>query len=152
MAESTSETPVAKFTQYGATPQPYFDDVPYHYEEELKNFAGTGVTNKQLRLEKILGKAREQRNLVLFSSSSGHVKGLDLIDPGRHLNGALYAIRDYGQVKTNNLYCIADLSGLKKACGIPSDKHAIIPDVSKTYFPNDEVGWDLIVLPPEPQL
>jgi hypothetical protein len=151
VAESTSETPVAKFTEHGATPQPYFDDVPYDYAEELKNYEGTGVTNKHLRLANILGKAREHGNLVLFSSSPNHVKGLDLIDPGRHLSGALYAIRNYGQVVSNSLYSIADLSGLKKAYGGDYDEHAPIPDVSKSYFPNNEAGWDLLVLPAEPQ-
>jgi|GEM_PF-3065625 len=156
VSPDTQNAAVAHFNAYGASPQPYFPDVPYDYSEEICE-KKLELTSKQLRLCDLLRQAHEKGCLTLFYSSPVHVMGLEQVDPGgtyQNYDGEVvtilpnYIVRDY--TSPEGIYTQSDLWAPRNLDD-PIDEFAPLPEVSLTYG-DEQSSWELIILPPEPQV
>lgn len=151
-ATDETNTPIAHFSAFTGSPQPYFPEVDLVSDEEVRDVWKNTVTREQLRLADLLGQARSSQCNVLFYSDDDHVNGLDLVDPGASRNGLQYAeqyiARDDTFPVTDRLYRIEHLSGLNTD---QPDEISPLPEISRRYFPDKKTSWELLVFPPDPK-
>jgi hypothetical protein len=145
---------IAKFNAFGSSPQKYMPDITDEpYRERMPRMLERGITEKQLRLQELLAAASLRGCNVLFTnfhSEGEHVSGLELIDPGESKNDAAYVIRDWVKIKTGRVYSSGDLAGINQIFGGKVDEYTPLPERARTYFPDNEASWELVILPPEP--
>jgi hypothetical protein len=155
MPESDSAA-IAKFNAFGASPQVYMPDVPYNYPDMGEYFVEGGVTPQQMRFVNILETARANGCNILFTNNKGefeHVSGLHMIDEGPEPEDAAYVIRDFVDIQNDQIYFPYDLAGIPQILGNrEAAEFTPLPTVQRSYFPEGQASYELIVVPPDPKL
>lgn len=151
----TDGAPVAKFNAYGASPQSYMPDAPYDFPDAESYFIEGGVTPQQLRFVKILEIARNNGCNILFTNKGEyeHVSALHLIDEGEEADTAAYVIRDFVDIQADKIYYPNWLAGIPQTLGNAEVSFfEPLPTVQRSYFPQGQASYELIILPADPKL
>ena len=146
---------IAKFNAFGASPQLYMPDAPYEYPDANEYFIKGGVTAQQLRFVKLLEIARDNRCNILFTNNDNyeHVSALHMIDEGEEPIYASYVIRNFVDIQKERLYYPYPLAGIPQTLGnSPVSDFTPLPTVQRSYFPDNQSSYELIIVPPDPKL
>lgn len=151
----TAMTTVAQYNAYDASEQSYCPDVAYDYSEQLKGYLGEhGVTNRQMRLRTLLLQTIKLDCLVVLQTpgvnNDLHAQALEVVDKGGRFGQAQCVVRNNTYLEDQTIYSVNSLSGMNLNGRNTVGSFAPIPEITRTYYPEDGTSWSLIILPPEP--
>lgn len=151
--KDNNKAAIAGYNAFGASEQPWCPDAEYEYDLESYVNLKHPLTNKNVRLHRLLKQTALLGCNVIFNTpgrdGGSHVAGLELIDP----QSALYVIRNTSDrlyPHKGRIYTVAQLSGIAGARDGYTDKYAPLPEFSRPHYAQGATSWELTIFPPDP--